>query len=98
MQSTLSAWQDRVDALLREHVAGLFKGVEDLDILCTLRAEIISALADEETGKFEMGICGILVKEITKQITMMMTHLVRKIHQLEDMATEIIDNFRGTPR
>jgi hypothetical protein len=93
----LSAWKEQINSLLREHISGLFKGIENLDILCTLRTEIISALVEDQTGDFEMGICGVLVKEIAEQITRIITMRVERLHELETMAKGIIDQFNGWP-
>jgi len=96
-ESMLNSWQAQINTLLKERVSGLFKGIEDLDSLCTLRNEIISALISEGTGEFEMGICSVLVKEIAEQITRIIILRVRRLHELETMAKEIIDKFNGSP-
>ena len=80
---------------MKGNVSGLFKSVQDLDILCTLRGEIISSLIGDEAGLFETDICGVLVKEIAGQISRIMTSRVEKLHDLESMARDLLRKFTG---
>jgi hypothetical protein len=89
----LHSWMDDVDTILKESAGGLFIGIQELDVLCRLRAEIISALDDDTT--FEERLRGVLIREIAGQITRLMTLRVQRIHQLEDIAREIIEGFKG---
>jgi hypothetical protein len=94
----LETWKGEIEALLRDKVIGLFVEVQELDMLCSLRGEIISLLVetDEDVSPFEERICRILVDEIARQMTRLMTDRVKKIHDLEPLATELIANFKGS--
>jgi hypothetical protein len=95
----LETWKSEIEALLQDKVVGLFVEVQELDMLCSLRGEIISLLVetDEDVGPFEERICAIMADEIARQMTRLMTDRVKKLHDLEPLATELIANFKGLP-
>jgi hypothetical protein len=84
---------DKVNSILKETAGGLFVGIEELDVLCGLRGEIISELDDDTS--FEARLRGLLTLKIAEQITRLMTSRVQRIHQLETAAREIINRING---
>jgi hypothetical protein len=88
-------WKEGINDLLRDNVLGLFVDVQELDMLCSLRGEIVSLLVetDDDVSPFEERICRILVDEIARQMTRLMTDRVKKLHDLEPLATELIANL-----
>jgi hypothetical protein len=84
---------DKVNPILKETAGGLFVGIEELDVLCRLRGEIISALDDDTS--FEARLRGLLTLKIAEQITRLTTSRVQRIHQLETVAREIINRING---
>lgn len=97
VEEMLETWKREIEALLRDKVGGLFMEIQELAMLCSLRGEIISLLleVDEDISPFGERICRILVDEIARQITKLMTDRVRKLHDLEPIATELITSFKG---
>ena len=86
-----------ISTLLEKTAGGLFTDMQDLDVLCSLRGKIISSLIheDEDVSPFEEKCCEILVKATSAQIIRIMETRVKKIHELEDMARELIANIKG---
>lgn len=86
-----------ISTLLEKSAGGLFTDMQDLDVLCSLRGEIMSALISEEedVSPFEEKCCGILVKATSAQIIRIMETRVKKIHELEAMARELTANVNG---
>lgn len=86
-----------ISTLLEKSAEGLLTDMQDLDMLCSLRGEIISSLIpeDEDVSPFEEKCCAILVKATAAQITRIMETRVKKIHELEAMARELIANVKG---
>ena len=97
MDTVLDKWTGDINALLEESAGGLFDDMQDLDILCSLRGEIISSLIpeDEDVSPFEEKCCGILIKATAAQITRIMQTRVKRLHELEDMARALIANVKG---
>lgn len=95
----LETWKGEIEALLRGKVVGLFGEVQELDMLCSLRREIISLLVetDEDVSPFEERICHILVDEIARQMTRLMTDRVKTLHDLEPFASELVTKFTRSP-
>lgn len=94
----LQRWTSEVEALLLENVTGLFVKVQELEILCELREEVISLLvdSDEETSVFERKVCEILVKEVATQMIRLVTARIKKIHVLESRVRKLIAGFNRT--
>jgi hypothetical protein len=97
VDTLLDTWMGDISALLEKSAEGLFTDMQDLDMLCSLRGEIISSLIpeDEDVSPFEEKCCGILVKATASQITRIMETRVKKIHELEAIARELIANVKG---
>jgi hypothetical protein len=97
VEELLDFWTGQIEDLLRDKASGLFIEMQELEMLCSLRGEIISLLleTDEDVSPFTERICNILVDEIAKQTTRLMFDRVRKLHDLEPMAIELIINFKG---
>jgi hypothetical protein len=91
---------DSIETLLTENAGALFVEIQELEILCGLREEVMSSLVetDEEISPFEGRLCVVLVKEIAAQITRLMIARVQKIHGLEIEARNLILEFKGIPR
>lgn len=98
VDTVLDQWTGDINALLENSAGGLFTEMQELDMLCSLRGEIISSLfsEDENVSPFEERCCGILVKAIAAQITRIMESRVNRIHELETIAREMIANAKGT--
>jgi len=99
VENMLHSWMDRIETLLIENVGALFVEIQELEILCGLREEVMSSLVEteEELSPFERRICVILVKEIAAQILRLMTARVHKIHGLEIEARNLISGFKCIP-
>jgi hypothetical protein len=97
VEKMLQKWMDDVESSLTASAGGLFLEIQELDILCALRREIVSSLVemDEGSSRFDVRICGILVREIAAQITRLMRLRVMKIHELVDIAKNFISNSSG---
>ena len=97
VEQLLNSWTSQVENLLEDNVGGLFIDIWDLEILCTLRGEIISLFSETEENStpFEERMNIILVDELAKQITELMRARVKKIHELESSAKELISRFKG---
>jgi hypothetical protein len=98
LEEMLQEWMNEVETLLKENVSGLFVRIEELDILCVFRGEIVSLLVDlvEEVGAFGRKVCEILVKEIATQMIRLMSTRIKRIHELERSARKLIDGFKCT--
>jgi hypothetical protein len=99
VEQMLHSWMDIIEALLTENAGALFVEIQELEILCGLREEVMSSLVetDEEISPFEGRLCVVLVKEIAAQITRLMITRVQKIHGLEIEARNLISGFKGIP-
>lgn len=99
VEQMLHSWMDSIEMLLTENAGALFVEIQELEILCGLREEVMSSLVetDEEISPFEGRLCVVLVKEIAAQITRLMTSRVQKIHGLEIEARNLISGFKGIP-
>jgi hypothetical protein len=97
VEETLQTWMREVEKLLTESVAGLFIEIQELEILCSLRVQIMSLLVgtDEEPGPFEERVSKIFIGEIAAQMTRLMMSRVKLVHQLEQLAKDSISNFKG---
>jgi len=97
VEQMLHSWMDSIETLLTENAGALFVEIQELEILCGLREEVMSSLVetDEEISPFEGRLCVVLVKEIAAQITRLMTARVQKIHGLEIEARNLISGFKG---
>ena len=97
VEQLLDSWTSQIENLLVENVAGLLVDIRDLEVLCTLRGEIISLLSETEENRipFEDRLNDILIKELAKQITRLMRARVKKIHELESSAKELVSRFKG---
>lgn len=97
VEQMLHSWMDNVERLLIENSGALFLEIQELEILCGLREQVISSLieTDDEIGPFERRLCVVLVKEIASQITRLMTAQVQKIHELETEARDLISRPKG---
>ena len=100
VEEMLEASTNQAERLLVDNVEGLFMGIRELEVLCTLRGEIISALTetDVENGPFEKRLTVILLNEIAKQLTRIMANRVKTIHDLESSARHLITKFTGSQR
>jgi len=88
-----------VNSALQTTSARLFVDIGELDILCTLRSEIIAALrTDDETNVFEKQISTVLVTKIAQQLTRLMTTRTKVLHTLITMATDILTHVKGMPQ
>lgn len=99
VEELLDVWTNQVENLLEENIGGLFIDIEELEMLCSLRGEIIPLLleTEEEPSPFETRLCSILTMEIAKQITRIMSDRVKKLHNLERSAKILISEFKGIP-
>jgi hypothetical protein len=97
VEKMLDTWMDQIERFLKENIGGLFIDIQELEMLCSLRGEIISLLyeTEEEVTPFETRLCAILVKEIAAQMTHLMTNRVKKLHELETSAKSLIADFKG---
>ena len=97
VEEMLETWTQEVENLLRDKVGGLFVEIQQLDMLCSLRGEIISILLDseEDVTLFEERICNVLVNGIARQIKRLMIDRVRNLHDLESMAMDLTVNSKG---
>lgn len=97
VEQLLNSWTSQIENLLVNNVGGLFVEIRDLEVLCTLRREIISLLSETEENStpFEEHLNVILLNEISNQITRLMGARVKKIHELETIAKELISRFKG---
>ena len=93
VDTMIHSWMDKVNSILNETAGGLFVGIQELDVLCGLRGEIISALDDDTS--FEARLRGLLTLKIAEQITRLMTSRVQRIHHLETAARDIINRSKG---
>jgi len=95
----LHSWMDSIETLLTENAGALFVEIQELEILCGLREQVMSSLVEteEEISPFESRLCVILVKEIAARITHLMTARVQRIHSLETEAQNLISGFKGIP-
>ena len=93
----LNSWTNQVENILMDNVERLFIDIQELQILCTLREEIISLFSETEENStpFEERLNIILVNELAKQMTRFMRDRVKKIHELENSAKELISRFKG---
>jgi hypothetical protein len=97
VEEMLQNWMNEVETLLTENVSGLFIKIQELEILCKLRGEIISLLVlDEEASAFERKVCETMVNEVATQMIQLMTTRIKKIHELENIARELIAGFKCT--
>ena len=97
VEEMLETWTQEIEDLLQDKVGGLFVEIQQLEMLCSLRGEIISALMEleEDVTLFEERICKVLVNGIARQITRLMIDRVRSLHDLESMASDLTVNFKG---
>lgn len=97
MDIVLDKWTEDINALLETSAGGLFTEMLELDMLCSLRGEMISSLIpeDEDVSPFEKKCCGILGQAIAMQITRIMESRVKKLYELGDIAKELIANVKG---
>lgn len=97
VENMLYTWMDQIESLLKENIGGLFIDIQELEMLCSLRGEIISLLyeTEEEISPFETRLCAIIVMEIAAQMTRLMTNRVKKLHELETSAKSLITDFKG---
>lgn len=97
VEQMLHSWMDNVEILLSENSGALFVEIQELEILCGLREQVISSLVetDDEIGPFERRLCAVLVNDIASQITRLMITGVQKIHGLETEARDMILRSKG---
>ena len=97
VEQLLHTWIDSIESLLTENAGALFVEIQELEMLCDLREEIVLCLVepDEEISPFEGRVLDILDKEISTQIIRLMTTRVQRIHESEAEARALISGLKG---